>query len=511
MRKTLFILVAALLLSSYLSYAQKVEDFITFGQVDLLNQISDRADAIRPHSNYYPDPTREVQTWFVEHNQAQPMWVTLPDNRLSSIELEDSCNSPTGYIEEERKLRKKINDRRGLGNALFGIVTDTHYAPTMGSTPGKYLGDNNKLYMEKHAKVASLLSQYVGADWLGHCGDILSGENYTDKDLLLSDMNRIFSLFRISNIPFVYSIAHHELYFNGECDDMGNRGGPTRQEIWDIGGGMESDIDYEKHYGSEFNGTDNGYMYYYFDNPEKKLRVININTVDGGLVHVGYEQLIWVRDCAIKSTPEGFGIIIIGHIPPSADLFDYESATFGMSTYNPNKDFQVNGLDLNSILNQAIDDGYNVIGYLCGHGHYDNVCTLSGAKYPIIMITCDIPSKVGDSNVLGDYNAYSRVLDDISEYAIDFFITDVKNDVVYVYRFGAGYDRVIHVRPVEVNVGQTLDLTSVVGTSNDYKSLNENIATLNGGVVHVESVGQTQVIFFDVEKNTKYFFEIKGV
>ena len=107
------------------------------------------------------------------------------------------------------------------------------------------------------------------------------------------------------------------------------------------------------------------------------------------------------------------------------------------------------------------------------------------------MITCDIPSKVGDSNVLGDYNVYSRVLDDISEYAIDFFITDVKNDVVYVYRFGAGYDRVIHVRPVEVNVGQTLDLTSVVGTSNDYKSLNENIATLNGGVVHVESVGQT--------------------
>ena len=48
MRKTVFILVAALLLSSYLPYAQKVEDFITFVQVDSLKQISDRPDAIRP-------------------------------------------------------------------------------------------------------------------------------------------------------------------------------------------------------------------------------------------------------------------------------------------------------------------------------------------------------------------------------------------------------------------------------------------------------------------------------
>lgn len=35
-------------------------------------------DAVRPLSNYYPDPIREVQGWSIGRDQAQPMWVTLP-------------------------------------------------------------------------------------------------------------------------------------------------------------------------------------------------------------------------------------------------------------------------------------------------------------------------------------------------------------------------------------------------------------------------------------------------
>ena len=35
-------------------------------------------DAVRPLSNYYPDPIREVQNWSVGRDQAQPMWITLP-------------------------------------------------------------------------------------------------------------------------------------------------------------------------------------------------------------------------------------------------------------------------------------------------------------------------------------------------------------------------------------------------------------------------------------------------
>ena len=35
-------------------------------------------DAVVPLSGYYPDPIREVETWEVGRDQAQPMWITVP-------------------------------------------------------------------------------------------------------------------------------------------------------------------------------------------------------------------------------------------------------------------------------------------------------------------------------------------------------------------------------------------------------------------------------------------------
>ena len=148
MKKTFIVLATILALSSHVSYAQNVEDFITFGQVDPLSRIFKESnyfpefsetievakgecatfqfavrsalplknlqfsvssfsdgngakldasrvgfidyvrenrltpdlskDAVRPLSNYYPDPIREVQNWSVGRDQAQPMWITLP-------------------------------------------------------------------------------------------------------------------------------------------------------------------------------------------------------------------------------------------------------------------------------------------------------------------------------------------------------------------------------------------------------------------------------------------------
>ena len=166
MKKTLFILAVVLSLSSHVSYAQKVEDFITFGQVDPLSRIFKESnyfpefsetlevakgecatfqfavrsalplknlqfsvssfsdgngakldasrvgfidyvrenrltpdlskDAVRPLSNYYPDPIREVQEWSVGRDQAQPMWITLPIP-VNAKEGNYKCNSSTDF------------------------------------------------------------------------------------------------------------------------------------------------------------------------------------------------------------------------------------------------------------------------------------------------------------------------------------------------------------------------------------------------------------------------------
>lgn len=434
--------------------------------------------------------------------------ITL-NNRVSYLESKEYISSPTGYQSEEQTLKIKIAKERGFGDSLFAIVSDTHYAPTMGDIPGKYIGDSNKETMESHAKSIALLADYIGVDWLGHCGDIVSGENYIDKSLLLRDLSNIFSLFKIGKIPFVYSIAHHELYFNKTQTDMSLQGGATRSEIWNLGGYNHGTVDKERVYGVSYNEEDNGHLYYYFDNNISKIRVVNLCTVDGGTSSIGYNQLLWVRDVVLKNIPDGFGVIFIGHIPLSVDFFGYTGHTYGLSRNNTIYDHDSNGLDLNSILNDAIDNGVNVLAYICGHTHFDDVYTLNGSKYPIIMVNCDIPSKVGDNiDTLGDYESYIRTLKTINEYAVDFFIPKIKDGIIYSYRFGAGHDRVVFTRPKTIKRGESLDLTSIVGVSNDYKSLDESVATINSGIVSGINIGQTQVIFYNKSQNIKYFIEI---
>lgn len=434
--------------------------------------------------------------------------ITL-NNRVSYLESKEYISSPTGYQSEEQTLKIKIAKKRGFGDSLFAIVSDTHYAPTMGDIPGKYIGDSNKETMESHAKSIALLADYIGVDWLGHCGDIVSGENYTDKSLLLLDLSNIFSLFKVGKTPFVYSIAHHELYFNKIQGDMSLRGGATRSEIWNLGGYNHGTIDKERVYGVSYDEEDNGHLYYYFDNNISKLRVVNLCTVDGGTSNIGYNQLLWVRDVVLKNIPDGFGVIFIGHVPLSIDFFGYTGNTYGLSRNNTIYDHDSNGLDLNSILNDAIDNGVNVLAYICGHTHFDDVYTLKGSKYPIIMVNCDIPSNVSDNiDTLGDYESYIRTLKTINEYAVDFFIPKIKDGIIYSYRFGAGHDRAVFTRPKTIKKGESLDLTSIVGVSNDYKSLDETIATINSGIVSGVNIGQTQVIFYNKSQNIKYFIEI---
>ena len=54
MKKTFIVLATILALSSHVSYAQNVEDFITFGQVDPLSRIF-------KESNYFPEFSETIE------------------------------------------------------------------------------------------------------------------------------------------------------------------------------------------------------------------------------------------------------------------------------------------------------------------------------------------------------------------------------------------------------------------------------------------------------------------
>lgn len=418
------------------------------------------------------------------------------NNRVSRLEKTDASESISGFSDEEKALITNIFANKGVNDALFTVVADTHYSPS------KYIGNQNKSVMEKHATVISKLSDYIGVDFVAHCGDMVSGEDYSDKNTLLSDFKKISNLFRGLS-PFVYSLSHHELYFNGQYS-----GGISREQAWNIAGSMNNYFDLSKKFGSEINNDSISSMYYYFDNPIKRLRIINLCTVDGGNNSIGYNQLVWLRDYALKNVPNDYGVILLGHLPPTMNLIPGVGNTLGFSTYS-DSDKPSNGLDLNSIVNDAISKNVNILAYICGHTHFDDVYTLKGSLYPVIMINCDIPfNNKGSIDVLGDYNLYDRTVSTIKEYCVDFVIPSIKKGIIRLCRFGAGYDRVIYTRPKIIKKGETLDLSGIVGTSNDYKSLDESVATIDSGIVTAINIGQTQVIFYNKSQNIKYFIEI---
>ncbi len=188
--------------------------------------------------------------------------------------------------------------------------------------------------------------------------------------------------------------------------------------------------------------------YYYID--IKGIRFIFLDCYDDNRKYrYGYtdEELIWF-DNLLKNTHQS--IIVFGHCPPFAEL-DY----WAKKTHN--------GDWLIEILQEYNERG-NVLAYINGHVHSENVNYSKG--FPIITIGCN---KCEDfKNYKPGINiTYDRKIGDITQELFYVLVLDddaqenLHNDVfgdlrhnlskrninkrIYLYRFGAGEDKVVEI------------------------------------------------------------------
>ena len=311
----------------------------------------------------------------------------------------------------------KINRIKEIGAPLnFVFFTDGHH-------------------MFRHSVIEAICSiQYI----LDKCpeiqfvisgGDI--GNDYDpDSDNFRRSMNEAMEAFYGLSVPVHCCIGNHDDYI-GNCIDNG----------WDTRNGILPD---EMHrLCMRYNPTSENYYYIDIDCGEEKYRFAFVNTSDkpflmdkdgqyplsGWRLEISDKQAEWFENEVLNSDRK---IIVFAHSPIN------NSGIFGSGDL-PDAIKPYNDLRNGSRMYYHMKQCKNVVAMIAGHVHYDN-----------IHYDDDLPTITTLSAFRGRWAEScpprKRHYEEYPEVAFD--VMSIKDNVIYITRFGAGCDRVVQlIRP----------------------------------------------------------------
>ena len=163
--------------------------------------------------------------------------------------------------------------------------------------------------------------------------------------------------------------------------------------------------------------TDN---YYYFDDTQKKMRYMFLNTSDGSDQYtMSSGQLEWIAENVVMPSSE-WSLVVIGHV----NLVKMANVT----TAN-----QTNG---SSIVSAIENCNGTIVGYFCGHQHIDYTEKIGNFQYTTML--CD---KFENTNYYNGISVTDRVSGTDSEQAVSVISINTSTKNVVVRRIGAGRQR----------------------------------------------------------------------
>ncbi|MHC9533134.1 metallophosphoesterase family protein [Dellaglioa sp. L3N] len=203
-------------------------------------------------------------------------------------------------------------------------------------------------------------------------------------------------------------------------------------------------------------------LYFYKDYPDKKIRVIGINTMDiddtltkedGSLKYirlhdfaVRQEQLQWLAEVALANVPEDYHTMVVTHAHATLDSNGSGDSiethrNFGLmmnllEAFKQGNNVTLNGIEedfkVNVTANFSKQGARNFIGYFNGHVHDEriSVYTQFGSTYTCCCLLNSI-----------DYKIDERPLDTPEEDAWTVISVDTINRKVNLIGFGAATDR----------------------------------------------------------------------
>lgn len=355
------------------------------------------------------------------------------------------------YVKDEAvSVANKVKEVQTSNTVTSIVWADAHH--TAGQVTG-WQEQTNKSTL--HAAMgAAVIAASCPIDFCAYCGDYTFGngettvENFKEQ---CTQMNRYMDV-AFGGTPSFYCVGNHD---TGEYYLRDNTDGKLygADLIYSLIGNKNND-------GVTVMGSTK-YGYCYRDIPSKKIRVINLNTVEGE-TEVGYsgntfsdEQLLWFAQALYDVGSESdWGIIVVSHYP-----LDYgDTSRGGNIVYQ-----YVNGGSVNIDGTTVNFSGHNLAKFVAqyhGHTHCLKVDKLhyivnqSGTEFDAYRIATPSGTFFRNNDYaghsvygidFGEDRAYTKTADTGKDTAFVVNVYDPDLAVIYSFCYGAGYDRVISV------------------------------------------------------------------
>ena len=418
---------------------------------------------------------------------------------------EQDTITPSYY---ENLLSEKESAINSDGNnvASFIFITDTHVQTNRMQAPLLIK------HLLEHTKIKNVI---WGGDAIGAYGTVADIETQWKRHALYDSL--------ISQSGYLYKIrGNHD--FTIKESSQSNKGvtysqQKTAQLLLD---GHPQNI--------VLNSSDAGACYYYFDDKDNKLRFIVFDTTDsvregnvawGTIYGVHDTQLQWVADSAIATTPKGYGIIFLSHVP-------FTDTTGSRHVVLSNVRELVDAAALKTmgeIGNVKYDftklKNVKVLMCLSGHNHQDMQTFRNGVVH--MVTACDAAyDDYKDDPFVRDLSGMKKGT--TNEQCFDCITINKKRGIIKTYRIGIGGNRVFHTNPLSYRVGKRKRLkTSLQGhvewhsynaSRNKYDGkwtlFNDVVSLDSDGNVICEKRGESVVFAIDDNGNREFYnIEVK--
>lgn len=266
------------------------------------------------------------------------------------------------------------------------------------------------------------------------------------------------------------------------------------------------------------NVRDSGACYYFFDNKDNKVRFIILDTTDsvpskvrswGNVPSVHDSQLQWIADSAVSTTPEGYDLIFVSHIPIPNKNSNKKSALRKLKLLID----EICSYSSGKIGNVKYDftklKDVKVLLCLAGHIHKDSEKYVNGILY---LTTAN------DGKWKSKKSGVKRKMGSVSEQCFDCFCISKDKRIVHAYRIGFGKDRHFHVEPVKLSINKEkkinfilkgpvklVDLNVTEKSKTKSTILNEFVSLDNEGYMKGLKKGSTTVVVQDTKGNKEFF------
>lgn len=422
------------------------------------------------------DKDGNLKTEWIEANKDAGNTVSV---HLDDVRRDNQISCQVMYAENKfvqaiyfwnglKKTASKIMRLQNENTVTIPFITDIHYATDT------FIQEDLENYgrTDNHIKNVAELSHMIPLDCIVGGGDFVDGG--TTKDTNVSNYKKVVSMFGLANCPFFLAKGNHD--DNSWGDGRQGRGTTARNKVnqnymasdptsksWH--GNMSYTIKPSEMYeiitrpstiwAINENPNDKN-MYFYYDIPDKKVRVFLLNTNDipyvfdtDGLVKyltinvAGYRQaqLKWFAE-NLKSMPDDYTAVCFQHhqwgqwyATNSAYYpYNWESVEGILKAAKEGSSFTrkyTGNADFASDISITFDTPKNIAFLAHGHHHTDRITTKYGITNVSTSCSASRPKK----------DQRDRPLGELEEDLWDVFVLDTMKKHVDIVRYGAGSDR----------------------------------------------------------------------